>query len=134
MCGQLSLDLFECGSFTSGPRQKKAPALSLRVADSVLLPVDAPTIVQICRGLSLEVQHCGASWNSTYCKPADHESTKVRRCMYSDHLCAYPRQPFADHWLRQSEIYIEKGIASIRLNGDHPRNTEAKFEETNPHI
>ncbi|WP_373946895.1 hypothetical protein [Paracoccus marcusii] len=104
------------------------------MADSVLLPVDDPAIAQICRGPSPKAQHGGASWNSTYRKPADHEVTKVRRCMHSDRLCAYPRPPFADNWPLRFEIYIDKGIASIRLNGDHPRYTKLKFKEPNLHI
>lgn len=40
----------------------------------------------------------------------------------------------AHDWPLRSEIYTDKAMASIRLNGDHPRKTEAEFEASNQHI
>jgi len=40
----------------------------------------------------------------------------------------------ARDWPLRSEIYTDKAMASIRLQGDHPRKTEAEFEASNPHI
>lgn len=37
-------------------------------------------------------------------------------------------------WPLRSEIYIDKAMASICLEGDHPRKTEAEYEASNPHI
>ncbi|CAM3413841.1 hypothetical protein PANO111632_18130 [Paracoccus nototheniae] len=37
-------------------------------------------------------------------------------------------------WPLRSEIYTDKAMASIRLEGDHPRHTKADDEASNPHI
>ena len=40
----------------------------------------------------------------------------------------------AHDWPLRSEIYIDKAMASVRFEGDHPRETEAIYEASNPHI
>jgi hypothetical protein len=40
----------------------------------------------------------------------------------------------AHDWPLRSEIYTDKAMASVRLEGDHPRKTQAEFEESNQHI
>ncbi|SFH51997.1 hypothetical protein SAMN04488020_11947 [Palleronia marisminoris] len=40
----------------------------------------------------------------------------------------------AHDWPLRSEIYTDKSMASVRLEGDHLRKTEAEFEASNPHI
>lgn len=40
----------------------------------------------------------------------------------------------AQDWPLRSEIYIDKAMASVRLQGDHPRETEATYEASNRHI
>ncbi len=40
----------------------------------------------------------------------------------------------AHEWPLRSEIYIDKAMASVRFEGDHPRETEAIYEASNPHI
>ena len=40
----------------------------------------------------------------------------------------------AHDWPLHSEIYVDKAMASMHLEGDHRRKTEAEFEAENPHI
>lgn len=40
----------------------------------------------------------------------------------------------AHDWPLHSEIYVDKAMASMRLEGNHRRKTEAEFEAENPHI
>lgn len=37
-------------------------------------------------------------------------------------------------WPLRSEIYTNKAMASIRLEGNHLLKTEAEYEASNPHI
>lgn len=40
----------------------------------------------------------------------------------------------ARDWPLHSEIYTDRAMASIRLEGDHPRATRAEYEAKHPHI
>ena len=40
----------------------------------------------------------------------------------------------ARDWPLRSEIYTDRALASIRLEGDHNRATRAEYEAKNPHI
>jgi hypothetical protein len=40
----------------------------------------------------------------------------------------------ARDWPMRSEIYTDRALASIRLDGDHRRATRAEYEQTNPFI
>ena len=40
----------------------------------------------------------------------------------------------ARHWPMRSVIYIDRVLASIRLEGDHRRATRAEYEAKHPHM
>ncbi len=40
----------------------------------------------------------------------------------------------ARDWPLRSEIYTDRAMASVRLEGDHRRATRAEYEAKNPHI
>jgi hypothetical protein len=40
----------------------------------------------------------------------------------------------ARDWPLYSEIYIDRAMTAIRLEGDHPRATRAEYEADHPHI
>ena len=40
----------------------------------------------------------------------------------------------ARDWPLRSEIYTDRAMASIRLMGDHPRETRAEYEQHSPFI
>ena len=37
-------------------------------------------------------------------------------------------------WPLRSEIYVDRAMTSTRLEGDHPRETRAEYEQKNPFI
>ncbi|ASM71014.1 MULTISPECIES: GFA family protein [Roseobacteraceae] len=39
----------------------------------------------------------------------------------------------AHDWPLRSEIYADKAMVAVRLEGDHPRKTAAAYEASNPH-
>jgi hypothetical protein len=55
-----------------------------------------------------------------------------------DHAAAYDLMPglfnAARNWPLCSEIYTDKAMASICLEGGHPRKTEAEYQAANPHL
>ena len=40
----------------------------------------------------------------------------------------------ARDWSLRSEIYTDRAMASVRLEGDHRRATRAEYEARNPHV
>lgn len=40
----------------------------------------------------------------------------------------------AHDWPMRSEIYTDRAMASVRLQGDHPRKTRAEYEQQSPFI
>lgn len=40
----------------------------------------------------------------------------------------------AHDWPLRSEIYTDRAMASVRLEGDHHRATRAEYEARNPHV
>ncbi len=37
-------------------------------------------------------------------------------------------------WPLRSEVYADRAMASVRLQGDHPRKSRADYEQTNPSV
>ena len=40
----------------------------------------------------------------------------------------------ARSWPLRSEIYVDRAMASVRLEGDHRRKTRAEYEAGNPFV
>lgn len=40
----------------------------------------------------------------------------------------------AADWPLRSEIYTDRALASVKLTGDHARETRAEYEANNPHV
>jgi hypothetical protein len=40
----------------------------------------------------------------------------------------------ARDWPLRSEVYSDKAMACVRLSGDHPRATQAEYEQKNPYV
>ncbi len=40
----------------------------------------------------------------------------------------------AQDWPLRSEVYSDRAMASVQLKGDHPRATQAVYEQKNPYV